>query len=45
MFLIHIVGDMAQPMHTGRAGDLGGNKIDVIYFGKRPIFTVFGIVI
>ena len=35
MFLIHIVGDMAQPMHTGRAGDLGGNKIDVIYFGKK----------
>ena len=35
MFLIHIVGDMAQPMHTGRAGDLGGNKIDVTYFGKK----------
>lgn len=35
MFPIHIVGDMAQPMHTGRAGDLGGNKIDVTYFGKK----------
>lgn len=35
IFLIHIMGDMAQPMHTGRAGDLGGNKIDVTYFGKK----------
>ncbi|AQX13577.1 S1/P1 Nuclease [Elizabethkingia meningoseptica] len=35
IFLIHIMGDLAQPMHTGRAGDLGGNKIDVTYFGKK----------
>ncbi len=30
--LIHIVGDMHQPMHMGRKEDLGGNKIPVIYF-------------
>ncbi|NAW51869.1 S1/P1 Nuclease [Elizabethkingia argentiflava] len=35
IFLIHIMGDMVQPMHVGRAGDLGGNKITVSYFGKN----------
>ncbi|QCX54272.1 S1/P1 nuclease [Elizabethkingia sp. JS20170427COW] len=35
IFLVHIMGDMAQPMHTGRSGDLGGNKIKVTYFGKN----------
>lgn len=34
IFLIHLMGDLAQPMHTGRFGDLGGNKIKVQYFGK-----------
>ena len=28
-FLIHLMGDMAQPLHTGRAEDLGGNKIEI----------------
>jgi len=35
IFLIHLMGDLAQPMHTGRAGDLGGNKIEVTYFGGK----------
>lgn len=35
IFLIHMMGDLAQPMHTGRAGDLGGNKIEVTYFGSK----------
>ncbi len=35
VFLIHLMGDMAQPMHTGRAEDLGGNKIDLTYFGGK----------
>ena len=35
VFIIHMMGDMAQPMHTGRAEDLGGNKIDVNYFGQK----------
>jgi hypothetical protein len=32
--LIHLVGDLHQPMHVGRAEDRGGNDIDVIWFGK-----------
>lgn len=34
-FLIHIVGDVHQPMHVGRKEDLGGNKIYVKWFGKK----------
>jgi len=34
IFLVHILGDLAQPMHTGRAEDLGGNKINVNFLGK-----------
>ena len=26
-FLVHLVGDLHQPMHTGRSEDSGGNKI------------------
>lgn len=32
--LIHIVGDLHQPMHTGRFDDLGGNRIQVSWFGQ-----------
>ena len=32
-FLIHLVGDLHQPMHIGREADLGGNKITVYWFG------------
>ncbi|QQQ28726.1 S1/P1 nuclease [Chryseobacterium indoltheticum] len=35
IFLIHMMGDLAQPMHTGRSEDLGGNKINVTYFGDK----------
>ena len=31
--LIHIVGDIHQPLHTGRVDDQGGNKIKVMWFG------------
>lgn len=31
--LIHIVGDIHQPMHVSRAEDLGGNRIRVQWFG------------
>mgnify|MGYP002354243211 CR=1 FL=1 len=34
IFLIHLMGDLSQPMHTGRAGDLGGNRIKVTFFGQ-----------
>jgi len=32
--LIHIVGDMHQPMHFGRASDYGGNKIKLSWFNE-----------
>ena len=32
--LIHIVGDLHQPLHTGRHDDLGGNKIKVTWFNE-----------
>lgn len=35
IFLVHLLGDSSQPMHTGRAEDLGGNKIEVTYFGEK----------
>ena len=28
-FLVHLVGDLHQPMHTGRSEDSGGNKIKI----------------
>jgi len=31
-FVIHIVGDLHQPLHAGRAEDRGGNRIDVVWF-------------
>lgn len=30
-FLVHFVGDLHQPMHTGDHGDLGGNRVQVSY--------------
>jgi hypothetical protein len=32
--LIHIVGDIHQPLHVGRAEDLGGNRIKVFWFNE-----------
>ena len=33
-FLIHLVGDLHQPLHVGREEDFGGNKITVTWFDK-----------
>ena len=33
--LVHMVGDLHQPMHTARKEDLGGNKVNVSWFGQR----------
>jgi hypothetical protein len=33
--LVHMVGDLHQPMHTARKEDLGGNKVNVTWFGSR----------
>lgn len=32
--LVHVTGDLHQPMHMGHATDLGGNRIKVKYFGR-----------
>lgn len=32
--LIHLVGDMHQPMHMGHATDLGGNRVQVRFFDR-----------
>lgn len=32
--LIHLMGDLHQPMHMGHASDKGGNQINVRYFGR-----------
>lgn len=34
IFVVHLVGDIHQPMHTGRAEDKGGNDIKLTYRGK-----------
>lgn len=33
--LIHLVGDIHQPMHTGRVEDQGGNKVQLKWFGQN----------
>jgi hypothetical protein len=34
-FLIHLVGDLHQPLHVGREEDAGGNKVVVYWFDKK----------
>ena len=33
-WVVHLVGDLHQPLHVGRGADRGGNKIEVTWFGK-----------
>jgi hypothetical protein len=33
-FLIHLVGDLHQPLHVGANDDMGGNAVKVQWFGK-----------
>lgn len=33
-YVVHLMGDVHQPMHTGHATDLGGNKVYIKSFGK-----------
>lgn len=33
-FLIHLIGDLHQPLHIGRPDDLGGNAIITFWFGE-----------
>ena len=32
--LVHLIGDLHQPMHVGRLGDKGGNDIQVQWFNR-----------
>ena len=32
--IVHLLGDMHQPMHMGHATDLGGNRVKVKFFGR-----------
>ena len=34
-FLIHLIGDIHQPLHVGRQDDVGGNKIFVKWFAEE----------
>lgn len=33
--LVHVMGDLHQPMHMGHATDLGGNRVKVKFFGRE----------
>ncbi|RVQ65995.1 S1/P1 Nuclease [Croceicoccus ponticola] len=33
-FVVHIVGDLHQPLHNGSGKDRGGNEFQVTYFGR-----------
>lgn len=32
--LVHVTGDLHQPLHMGHATDLGGNRVKVRFFGR-----------
>lgn len=34
-FLVHLVGDIHQPLHVGKNKDRGGNSIAVLFFDER----------
>jgi hypothetical protein len=36
MFVVHIVGDIHQPLHVSRTSDRGGNSIEVHFEFERP---------
>ena len=33
-FVVHLVGDLHQPLHNGKCCDRGGNEVKVSWFGK-----------
>ena len=33
-FIVHLVGDLHQPLHVGKCCDRGGNEVKVTWFGK-----------
>lgn len=33
-FIVHIIGDLHQPLHAGKPGDRGGNDVKLSFFGR-----------
>lgn len=33
-FVVHIIGDLHQPLHVGNGSDRGGNDVKITYFGE-----------
>lgn len=33
-WVVHLIGDLHQPLHVGREGDRGGNDVLVLWFGE-----------
>ena len=33
--LVHLIGDLHQPLHLGKKEDRGGNDIGILWFGKK----------
>lgn len=41
-FLVHLIGDLHQPLHVGRRADRGGNGVRVTWFGdSRNLHSVW----
>ncbi|HYJ53181.1 MAG TPA: S1/P1 nuclease [Allosphingosinicella sp.] len=43
-FVVHLLGDLHQPMHTGDRGDLGGNRLGANYgliAGRTNLHTIW----
>jgi hypothetical protein len=34
-FIIHLVGDLHQPLHVGRPQDFGGNRVKILFQGEE----------
>lgn len=34
-FLVHLIGDLHQPLHFGKKEDRGGNQVQIKWFGKK----------
>ena len=34
-WIVHLVGDIHQPLHAGNRNDRGGNRVQVSFFGER----------
>jgi hypothetical protein len=34
-WVVHLMGDIHQPLHAGNRGDRGGNRVQVSFFGER----------